>query len=225
MIARKRSRRSVQFMVSPSFGAEIATPQCEFADRHLGITGRRTIGAHGGVISPADGARRRQRRADTIIAGVGFARNAHHRPEPTRSSARRFPDRDPGEGTIPFVVSMTSITISGWVPLECRSTVQLAHGGFLLALCSVWVHHRIPILVPGRSNIKCGLPPAVGTPTEQRLGRSTDWHRNCFVSEDDPQKLCAEFLFSGHFRQILSTLTRNGCDSARLRDAEDGIVH
>jgi hypothetical protein len=32
-------------------------------------------------------------------------------------------------------------------------------------------------------------------------------------------------LFSGHFRQILSTLTRNGRDPPRLQDAEDAIVH
>jgi hypothetical protein len=59
--------------------------------------------------------------------------------------------------------------------------------------------------------------------TEQQLGRSTDWHRDCFVSGDSPQA-AQRFLFSGYFRQILSTLTRNGRDPARLWDAEDGIV-
>jgi hypothetical protein len=49
--------------------------------------------------------------------------------------------------------------------------------------------------------------------------RITLFHRTC------PLKRWAEvFLFSGHFRQILSTLTRNGRDPPRLQDAEDGIV-
>jgi hypothetical protein len=59
--------------------------------------------------------------------------------------------------------------------------------------------------------------------TEQQLGRSSDRHRDCFISEDGPKR-CAEVLFSGHFRQTLSTLTRNGRDPARLWDAEDGIA-
>jgi hypothetical protein len=37
----------------------------------------------------------------------------------------------------------------------------------------------------------------------------------------NPQALRRDFVFSGHFRKILSTLTRNGRDSARLWDTED----
>jgi hypothetical protein len=39
-----------------------------------------------------------------------------------------------------------------------------------------------------------------------------------------PEALHRDFSFAGHFRQILSTLTRNGRDPARLRDGQDGIV-
>jgi hypothetical protein len=90
--------------------------------------------------------------------------------------------------------------------------------------CSVWVHDRIPILVPRPlENRKAGLPPAAARATEQQLGRSTDWHRDSFVSEDAPKEVRRDLL-SAYFRQILSILTRNGRDPARLRDAEDGIV-
>ena len=91
--------------------------------------------------------------------------------------------------------------------------------------CSVWVHDRIPILVPRPSKIErpdCRLPRARAT--EQQLGGSTDWHRDSFVSEDAPKEVRRD-LFSAYFRQILSILTRNGRDPARLRDADDGIVH
>jgi hypothetical protein len=44
------------------------------------------------------------------------------------------------------------------------------------------------------------------------------------LSAKMPPSAAQRFLFSGHFRQILSTLTRNGRDPPRLQDAEDAIV-
>ena len=77
---------------------------------------------------------------------------------------------------------------------------------------------------PAPRKSKCRITACRGhASTEQQLGRSTDWHRDCFVSEDAPKR-CAEVLFSGHFRQILPTLTRNGRDPARLWDAGGCIV-
>jgi hypothetical protein len=58
--------------------------------------------------------------------------------------------------------------------------------------------------------------------TEQQLGRSTGTV-TVSLAKMNPKR-CAEVFVFGHFRQILSALTRNGRDPARLWDAEDGIV-
>jgi hypothetical protein len=47
-------------------------------------------------------------------------------------------------------------------------------------------------------NRNAGLPPEVGTPTEQQLGRSSDWHS--LVRENDPRKRCAEVFVFGVFQ-------------------------
>jgi hypothetical protein len=54
-----------------------------------------------------------------------------------------------------------------------------------------------PLWFPGHSKIECRIIAYRGhASAEQQLGRSTDWHRDCFVSEDVPQR-CAEILFPG----------------------------
>ena len=78
-----------------------------------------------------------------------------------------------------------------------------------------------PFWFPGPSKIE--LPDYCLVGTRPLSSSLADWHRDCFVSEDAPKR-CAEVFVFGHFRQILSTLTRNGRDPARLRDAENGIV-
>jgi hypothetical protein len=79
-----------------------------------------------------------------------------------------------------------------------------------------------PFWFPARRKIEMRITACRGhASTEQQLGASTDWAVS--LAKMNPQALRRGFV-SGHFGQILSTLTRNGRDQARLWDAEDGIV-
>jgi len=51
---------------------------------------------------------------------------------------------------------------------------------------------------PSPSKMNCRITACRGhVSTEQQLGDSTDWLRDCFVSEDSPQALCRDFCFRG----------------------------
>ena len=78
--------------------------------------------------------------------------------------------------------------------------------------------YRTPLLVPALENRNTGLAPARIQSTEQQFRGSTDWA--VWLAKMNPPSAAQRFCFSGHFRQILSTLTPNGRDPARLPDAE-----
>ena len=74
-------------------------------------------------------------------------------------------------------------------------------------------------LHPRRAAAELGQTYEPEVPVEVREFRQ----RRDFSLKHEPEALRRGFV-SGHFRQILCTLTRNGRDPARLRDADDGIV-